>query len=306
MDRTITKLELDLGVGLVPPDGRRVVAVGQLTADTTVRLHAPLAPGEQVRGAAHKFPGGTAAIVAHNAAVAGGAAMFVGNVGHDDGGQHGLARLRDAGVEIGSLIETERSAEVIVLVDPDGERTMVASGEEVPWGDLELNACAHDVVFFEGWHLLEQRTAISYLDLIRRTVANGALVALDVCSSRADAPPLRDRLVSAGVSVVLANEREAEAYDLVTEPPVPLVIVHASAQPTKVVAGRHITEVPVGPAPVFDSTGAGDTFASALLVALAQGAGVLDAVAEGHRLASEVIAVPGPLLPIRQRIAIHA
>src|SRR4051794_5627049 len=128
----------------------RLISVGQLTRDTAVALDRPLTLGDQTTGTLRRAPGGTAAIVALNAAALKRCPVaFAGHAGAADE----LAELRAAGVEIAALVRTAATPEVLILVHPDGERTMIGATGRPPWQRLRPRFGPGDVAFFEGWHL---------------------------------------------------------------------------------------------------------------------------------------------------------
>lgn len=92
------------------------------------------------------------------------------------------------------------------LVEPDGERTIIANGGRPDWAALDVAAEPRQLVYVEGWHLIEQPEA--FADLRRRLAANSADIALDVCSAtRAVAPVAHARLLSSlPLTTVFANE----------------------------------------------------------------------------------------------------
>ena len=202
-------------------------------------------------------------------------------------------------MRIGATVTTERSAEILVLVNPDGERTMVASSPTPDWSRLMLSTTAADVVFFEGWALFDSSIRNDYIRLIQSAVKSGALVAVDVVSAnRADSTQQHAELVaSLGADVIFANAAEAEAYRFFDRVPAPLLYVHAGTKPTTVVHRGVATVVPVKAMPVIDSTGAGDTFAAGVLAGLAAGVSPLLSANLGHRAARRVLNVVGGLLP---------
>lgn len=276
------------------------MCVGQATSDTVATLSTPLATGDQATAAISRTLGGTAAIVAHNASLLGHLdTVFCGHVGADANGRAALAQLAAAGVTVGTRISTAASPEVIVLVEPGGERTMVADAGTPDWSKLELDLRADDVVFFEGWHLFDAPDA--YIELMRAAGATGATVALDVCSAERAADPLvhRKALAAARPDILLANAAEARAFRLDDGLLAPTIVVHAGAEPTSVLRDGVRAVYPLVVRDVLDSTGAGDTFAAGLLSALAAGSSIACAVAAAHRAAAAVLAVSGALLPGR-------
>lgn len=280
------------------PVDARFLAVGQLTVDTTVGLHAPLAAGDQTTGSIRRGAGGSAAIAAHNAAglelcrVA-----FAGHCGADAAGDAALEVLRDAGVGIAGLVRTGASPEVVVLVGVRGERTMVAAPGSPPWHRLDLDVAPGDVVLFEGWHLFgggDER----YDELIVAARRRGATVALDVCSASRAADPRAHarRLAALAPDILLANAAEAATLDVEADPPAATVVVHAGGDPTRLWRGGRCTTHAVARREPVDTTGAGDTFAGALLAARAAGMEWEYAIEIAHETAGAVVGREGALL----------
>lgn len=273
-----------------------LVTIGQATMHTTVALDRPLAVHDQTTGRFERGLGGTAAIVAHNAAaLALTPVSFSGHAGEDPAGDAALRALRTAGVRVGALTRDVPSPQIVVLVGPDGERTMVAAPGAPRWESLTPDVCPGDIAFFEGWHLFEDT---GYMELIRAARARGATIALDVCSAtRARDARRHARLLRAiRPDILLANDAEAAAYALEPAPPETVLLVHAGAEPTRVwEAGRCTRHAVLARTPV-DTSGAGDTFAAGLLAALAGGLTLDTALAIAHRAAGDVVGLPGALL----------
>lgn len=279
----------------------RFVAVGQLTADTTVLLDSQLALGDQCVGQLQRSLGGTAAIAAHNAAVLGLAPVsFIGHCGDDRQGRAALAELVAAGVTIGPLVTTPTSPEVLVIVDSDGERTMIAAPGEPDWSVVQLDLGEGDVVLFEGWHLFSPCGFDALIGAARRA---GALIAIDVCSaSRSTDPRAHAQLLRVlQPDILLANEAEAAIYGLEPASVGTVVVVHAGGSPTRIWREREVLEIPVDPRRVVDTTGAGDTFAAVMLASLAAGWRLEDAVVAAHEAAGRVVEQVGPLLRSQHR-----
>jgi fructokinase len=278
-----------------------ISSVGQITIDTNILLDQRIALGDQVTGIRTRRLGGTAAIVAHNAAVLGGnRVIFHGLVGRDNADE-ALKELTSGGVRVGSTIPTDQS-EVLVLIEPGGQRTMVASLTYGDWSRFSIEFTAREIVFFEGWPLFDPSTRPYYRQLVVSAVQAGAFVALDVCSgSRADSAAEHAELISSlGVSLVLANATEARAYRLLERPPAPLVVVHAGDQATTILDHGRRCSAPVIRQDVLDSTGAGDTFAAGFLVALSKGASAVAAAGAANRAAGLILGQIGALLPVRE------
>jgi ribokinase len=80
------------------------------------------------------------------------------------------------------------------------------------------------------------------------------------------------------------------------------VVLTLGAAGAVVADAAGVEAVPAVPAEVVDTTGAGDAYVGACAAALARGASLADAAAEGARLAAEVVARHGAQLT-RQELA---
>ena len=101
-----------------------IVCVGDLIDEIAVRLTAPWRRGSDAAAQISRRRGGSAANVAVAAAAAGGRARFIGAIGSDTAGDALESALLAAGVEP-FLQRDGRSPSIIVIVEPDGERTML-------------------------------------------------------------------------------------------------------------------------------------------------------------------------------------
>jgi len=281
-----------------PPAARPIEAVGQLSVDTMVLLDRELALGDQATAQFTRGPGGTAAIVAYNAAVLGGSVSLVGQAGSDVVDDEALHRLEEVGVTADHLIRVAAGLRVTVLVEPGGARTMISSDAPCDWAALDRDFEADAAVYFEGWPLFSGARRDAYVRLMARAADQARLVVLDACSASrpVDAAAHGRLLAELPVDVLLANETEAEAFGLLEAPPAPVVIVHRGSRSTVVATEDRRIEVHPDFIPAIDTTGAGDTFAAGLLVALQGGAGLVEAVEAGHAAARLVVRQVGPLL----------
>jgi sugar/nucleoside kinase (ribokinase family) len=185
--------------------------------------------------------------------------------------------------------------EVILLTEPDGERTMLGAPQTPNWQELQPDFRETDVVLFEGWHLFSRS---AYTGLIGAARDAGALVAVDVCSApRAVDPRAHSQVLrELAPDILVANEAEAAVYCLEPAPGDLILVVHAGGEPTRIWDHGACQEVPLIPRVAVDTTGAGDTFAAAMLAAIAAGEALLPAVELAHEAAGAVVAKVGPLL----------
>ena len=117
-----------------------VCCVGDLVEDIVVRTATLLVRGADVTAHIERHRGGSAANTAATVAQLGGRARFVGQVGGDETGNRLAAELVAAGVECvgprGGVTGT-----VVVVVEPDGERTMFSDrGAAAAFADAAVDA----------------------------------------------------------------------------------------------------------------------------------------------------------------------
>ena len=112
-----------------------VVCVGDVMVDVLARLPGELQPGSDRPAPIRTIGGGAAANTAAWLVAAGTAATIVGRIGHDPFGAWLTEDLAHRGV-VDALTRDRvlATGTCIVLVSPDGERTMVpdAGGERGP------------------------------------------------------------------------------------------------------------------------------------------------------------------------------
>jgi len=285
--------------------GCRVVCVGDVLLDICALLPGPLIRGSDTPAPVSYAHGGAAANTAAWLASLGVPCLFAGRVGDDAFGREAVAALRTHGAQV--RISTDPVAPTgacLVLIDPDGERTMVPSaGANAALGPADLGSDllrAGDHLHLSGYTLLRDgsRAAAQYaLELAGRT---GASVWVDAAS----AGPIRtvgaQRFLSwlpAG-AVLLANTDELAALTGTADPEPGIAALVARGLDVVVKCGRGgsvlgtaagLWRAPATQVEVLDSTGAGDAFAAGLLAAVCQGAGWETALIEGNRLGGLVV-----------------
>jgi sugar/nucleoside kinase (ribokinase family) len=271
-----------------------ILCVGDLIDEIAVRLDAPWRRGSDAAATITRRRGGSAANVAIAVAASGGRARFVGAVGADATGAALEAALLEGGVEP-RLQREGRSPTIIVIVEPDGERTMlpdrgVATSLRYPGADALdgvswLHAPAYSLMGEPLAGTTERLFAEARTAGLERSVDASSVGALEAWG----ADESRRRLRSLGAGHLFANEDEATFLDLLQHPlPGCVTILKRGAGPAEVrdESGRVLAAATPDALPAgLDSTGAGDAFAGGFLVARAHGAPWEDALVGGHAAA---------------------
>lgn len=266
-------------------------------ADT---LYDAMGPGTEISG-------GSAANTIAGIASLGGSAAFIGTVANDQLGRvfrHDIASLgvhyTTSAVDGGAP-----TARCLVLVSPDGERTMntflgasQALGPQHVDDGLVANS---DIVYLEGYLFDPPAAKQAFYKAARLAHESGGRVALSLsdafCVDR-----YREEFrtfVQDEVDILFANEAEITslyetddfdaARDLVRGE-VPIAALTRSAKGSVVVNGRDELQVAAEPiAQVVDATGAGDLYAAGFLHALAQQRPLDQCARLGGLCAAEVI-----------------
>ena len=275
-------------------DAPLVVSVGDLIDEIAVRLTAPWRRGSDASAQISRRRGGSAANVAVAAAASGGRARFVGAIGSDATGDELEAALRAARVE--PLLQRHgRSPSIVVVVEPDGERTMLPDRGVATTLQHPGPAALKDAAWLHApaYSLIGEPLASTTISLFREATQAGIATSLDASSVGAlqDWGPdeSRRRLESSGATHLFANEEETDYLGLIERPlPNATLVVKRGAgiaevrdSDGRIVAAASASTIE-GP---IDTTGAGDAFAGGFIVARARGGSWDDALAAGHRAA---------------------
>ena len=279
--------------------------VGDVMLDIRVDADS-LRKGGDVHGRVRLQPGGTSANAAVWAAWSGATARVHARIGDDLAGRTLQASLRERGVEAALTIDpAEPTGTMLVLHEP-GERSMVADrGANARLRPEDLPApLAGGAVLVSGYLLLHSEGHETAVAALGR--ADSPLVAVETASW----PLLEsfgvDRFfeVTAGIDVLLANDREArsltrleagEAAQALGER-YRIVAVKLGDRGAALIAEGVRYDAPAEPVDELDPTGAGDAFDGVLLASLARGAEPADALSRachaGAQVASSLSAWP--------------
>jgi sugar/nucleoside kinase (ribokinase family) len=291
--------------------------------DVVATLPGPLREGTDTAADVQVLGGGAAANTAAWLAHDGHDATFVGRIGDDLLGRAGRAELERVGVQCCLAVDPIRpSGTCIVLVGPDGERTMVpdtGANQGLTPQDLP------DSLFVRGSHLhlsgytlMVDGSRMAGLSALDHARLRGMTSSVDVAS----AGPLADtgaaRFLSwvTGAGVLLANAWEA-AYLAGLPSPAPddspeqsvagaaaaAGVLREAAGVTVVKLGAlgsllvsedgTVVHAPAEPVDVVDTTGAGDAFAAGFLPSWLDHDDPLLCLERGNRAAARVVARVG-------------
>lgn len=260
----------------------------------------------------HAAAGGSAANTLVGVAQFGGRAFFTGKIGNDMHGALYRESMAEAGVDF-DVAPTggEPTGACLVLVTPDGERTMQTSlGASSGIAPADIDAerlSASRTVYLEGYLYGSPSGAESAERAMRTAAGAGVAVALSLSDPSMAAQFLGQfqRAVRQYVDILFCNEREAEIYAggggreerlRAVGEDAPLVFMTCGGDGSMVFDAGTISRVPGYAVPVVDTTGAGDVFAAGAVFGLTHGLGPVDAARLGSFASAKIVTQLGPRL----------
>ncbi|MGN8246516.1 PfkB family carbohydrate kinase [Cellulomonas soli] len=302
-----------------PPDGARVLLVGQAVVDLVLTVpHLPEHGGDVLAGPATPTPGGGVNTLLA-AARQGARVTYAGMHGTGPHGDLVRAALRREGVELAQPASVASdTGTVVVLVDAGGERTFVTSpGAESGLAPADLapvHAGPDDVVCVSGYALAHTANRAALLAWLP-TLPGTTTVLLDPGPLVGVLPPAALAAVLSRADWCSANEQEAATMTGCDDPHSALQALAARTRPPGSSAGARpggvvvrlgaqgcllrtadgqVVAVPAPPVEVVDLTGAGDAHTGVLAASLAAGLPPLVAVQRATVAASLAVTRPGP------------
>ena len=274
-------------------------------------------------GKAVEISGGSAANSMAGIASLGGTPAFIGKVGKDKLGEIFSHDIEVGGVAFHGSHGTQPTATCLILVTPDGQRTMntyLGACTEMGPDDIDAGkiADAH-VLYIEGyqWDTPQAKAAIRKATKAAKDA--GRKVALSLSDPFVVVRHRDDLLglIKDEVDILFGNEEEIfqlyEAGDVETaierlRAANVLAVMTRGPKGALVFDGETTTAVDAAPvAKVVDTTGAGDLFAAGFLFGFTHGRPVASCARIGAMAAAEVISHMGarPEVPLRELLTKH-
>ncbi len=266
-------------------------------------------------GQATRMSGGSAGNTAAAIASFGGRAAYIGKVADDDNGQAYTHDMRGIGVffDVAPLPKTNgiHTATSIILVTPDGERTMntsLAACQELTPNDIDADLIRDSAITYMEGYLWDPAKAKEAFRLAAKIAKEaGRRVALTLsdafCVDRYRSEFL-ELMRTGQVDTLFANEHElrslyetsdlGSALDALSQD-AELGVVTMGANGSVTVSGGERIEVATPHVDdIIDLTGAGDLYAGGYLFGLANDLPLNTCAELGHLAAAHVITQMGP------------
>jgi sugar/nucleoside kinase (ribokinase family) len=257
------------------------------------------------------IPGGSACNTTLGVGMLGGRVRFIGKKGNDEWGSLFESGLRRHNVEPVLFSSSTPTGHVLSIITPDAQRSMLtylgASAEMNPseiTGALFRNAA---LVHIEGYMLFSRELLLSVLDAAEKS---GAAISLDLASFTVvkEAGDFLRAVIEKYVDIIIANEDEARVFTgedneekscRVLSGLADIAAVKIGARGSIIATGGEITRVKAlgNGAPVVDTTGAGDLWASGFLFGLLQGFTIEKSGTLASACGFEVCKVIGAAIP---------
>lgn len=261
-----------------------------IEADEVHRLYSAMGP-------AVESSGGSVANTMAGIASFGGRAGFIGKVADDEFGRIFGHDIRKQGVTFTTAVAirkgkgidtgTPPTARCLVLVTPDGERTMstfLGVSPMLDQGEVDAEMIKNArVIYLEGYLFDRPEAKAAFYQAADIARAAGAKVALSLSDSFC-VDRHRDAfldLIRGKVDILFANESEltalyqTQSYEdavAAVRKDSPLCAATRGAKGSLIVAGDRTTEIQVEPVEkVVDTTGAGDLYAAGFLFGYSKG-----------------------------------
>jgi sugar/nucleoside kinase (ribokinase family) len=284
-----------------------------IDAEEANRLYAAMGP-------AVERSGGSVANTIAGLASFGAKCGFIGRVAADQFGGIFRHDIRSQGVAYDTAPATDGAptARCLILVTPDGERTMntfLGASVDLSATDIDQAMIENSkIIYLEGYLFDRHQAKEAFRDAARRARRVGVKVALSLSDAFCVDRHRDDfrKLVREGADIVFANEKEITSLYQVNSfeqaantalQDCEMAVLTRSEEGSVIVASGETIEIPADAVPeVVDVTGAGDLYAAGFLYGLTRGLPLETCGRLGSLAAAEVIGHIGarPENPLRE------
>jgi sugar/nucleoside kinase (ribokinase family) len=238
------------------------------------------------------------------------APVFNGAIGRDSRGDEFAAQIAEAGVRPALVRKDTPTGTSVILVTPDGERTMntfLGACRDFQVGDLALaDLAASRMLYLTGylWDTDNQRAAAERAALFAREENRSITIAFDLADPfavRRYAEKFR-KWIPGNVDVLFGNRDELALLtgsscdeDCVSDAAklAPIVVMKTGEKGCIVAAEGRYEAVPGVRVNAVDTTGAGDAFAAGFLSGRLEGATPIECARLANAVAARVVSVEG-------------
>ncbi len=234
--------------------------------------------------------------------------VYSGAVGQDDIGTLYIRSMEELGVKAAIARKTTATGCSLILVTPDGERTMntyLGACREFTPEDLDMDTLAQSrILHITGylWDTDNQRKASE--KALTAACDAGITVSFDLADPFAVQRygEIFMPLIPECVDILFANREElrlltgtdcTEDCMKAASALAPTVVMKAGADGCYISQEGKVIHAPAFPAKVVDTTGAGDSFAAGYLFGLLTGRSTEECAALANRLAAGIVGVEG-------------
>lgn len=293
---------------------KRIFVIGSSNTDLVVKCPKLPKPGETILGGDMiQANGGKGANQAVAAARLGGNVVFLCKTGDDAFGRDNINAYTREGIDV-QYIVTDTSAPsgaALILVDSAGENTIaVAPGANSRLAPSDVDPLRHALQDGDIMLLQLEIPMDTVIHAARIGRERGAVVILD--PAPAPVGGLADALLRS-LDYITPNQHEADALasacggcgaDAMLQRGVKNVIITKDKEGCLLISNDGSRSFPAYPVQAVDSTAAGDAFAGALAVGLADGYNLENAVSWAQQAAALSVTRMGaqPSLPTRKEL----
>ena len=264
--------------------------------------------------------GGSAANTAHGLSVLGGKAYYLGRVANDKYGKYYTEDMQSCGVEFSGIgNELSDTGTCVVLVTPDGERTMLThlgASSSLHHGDINEKIIEDStMVYIEGYLWTGEETRKAAEKLAQIAKINNVPIAFTLSDAFVvnNFKKQLTNFILKDVDILFCNDIEAkamietedvqEAFNGLKEMSQTIFVTRGERGSWASSPTEEKVTVNVFPTKVVDTTGAGDLFAAGALYGIIRNYSLKESAILGSHCASEVVSHMGGRVPVDSEVS---